>query len=285
MITRLAFIKQSAVLTAGLMVKPAALELKTNKIGLGLYTLRNELSKDVQDTLTKVKNLGYTDVETFGYNGKYWNLAPADFSKLLKSIGLVSTSGHYYPAESFLDAGWEDKWKKAMDDSASIGQTYIVVPYLGAPARTIENYKKFADSFSKAAAMAKKNKLTFAYHNHNFEFDDISGQNGFDILMKSDPAVKFEMDIYWVSFAGKDPISIMKAHPGRFPLWHVKDMDKTEKKSFTEVGNGVIDYKKIFDNAKVSGMKHFYVEQDQSASTPMQSIEKSINYLKKSILV
>ncbi len=285
MITRLSFLKQSALFSSALFVKPASLLLKTNKIGLGLYTLRNELSKDVTDTLTKVKKLGYTDVETFGFNGKFWGMTSSELSKLLKSLGLVSTSGHYFPAESFLEPNWKEKWKPAIEASVTLGQEYIVVPYMGATFRSIENYKKFAEAFNQAAVLCKKSNLTFAYHNHNFEFENQGGQNGFDILMKTDPIVKFEMDIYWVRFASQDPIAIMKAHPGRFPLWHVKDMDKTEKKSFTEVGNGVIDFKQIFDIAKMSGMKHFYVEQDQSPGSPFDSIAQSIAYLKKSVLI
>lgn len=284
MTTRLAFIRNSSLLTAGLMLKPSSVWLATKNVGLGLYTLRNELSKDVKATLSRVAQLGFKDVETFGYNGKYWNLSPVEFRALLKSLGLVSTSGHYFPAESFLESKWEDKWKAAIHDGATVGQSYIVVPYMGETFRTIENYKKFADLFNKAAQLCKQSRMNFVYHNHNFEFQDFNGESGFEILAKTDKLVNFEMDIYWVSFAGKDPVEIMKAHPGRFPLWHVKDMDNTSKKYFTEVGNGVIDFKKVFANASLAGMKHFYVEQDMSPGSPFDSIEKSIGYLKKNIV-
>ncbi|MEJ7768624.1 MAG: sugar phosphate isomerase/epimerase [Chitinophagaceae bacterium] len=284
MTTRLAFIKNSSLIAAGFMLEPSAFWLSTNKVGLGLYTLRNELSKDLNGTLSQVAKIGYKDVETFGYNGKYWGKSPAELASLLKSMGLISTSGHYFSAESFLENGWENKWKAAIQDAATLGQKYVVVPFLGESFRTIENYKKLAGFFNKAAQLCKQSKMNFVYHNHSFEFDNVKGESGFEILMKTDKAVSFEMDIYWVSFAGKDPVALMKAHPGRFPLWHVKDMDKTPKKYFTEVGNGVIDFKKIFAHAKLAGMKHFYVEQDMSPGSPFDSIQKSIGYLKKNIV-
>ena len=286
MLTRLAFIKNAAILSGGLFAKPSTFipEAEKQKIGLQLYTLRNELAKDPKGTLEKVAKIGYTDVETFGYNGKFWNLTPTDLAGTLKSLGLISSSGHYYPAETFLDKGWEDKLKGALDAAATLGQSFHVVPYLNQPFRKIENYKKFAEQFSKASDICAAHKITFAYHNHDFEFETVNGERGYDILLKSDKKVKFEMDLYWVSFAGQDPIALMKKNPGRFPLWHVKDMDKTPKKFFTEAGNGVIDFKKIFANAKLSGMKRFFVEQDQTPGSPFDSIATSISYLKKSVL-
>lgn len=286
MITRLAFLKQAAVLSGGLLTRPDLFSPAAEKqlIGLQLYTLRNELAKDAKGTLKKVADIGFTDLETFGFNGKFWGLTPAELATVLKANKLQSTSGHYYAAETFLDAGWEDKLKSALDAGAALGQNYHVVPYLNAPFRSNENYKKFADVFSKAADMAAKHKITFAYHNHDFEFKAVDGVKGYDLLLKADKKVKFEMDIYWVSFAGEDPIKLMKSNPGRFPLWHVKDMAKAAPRSFTEVGNGAIDFKTIFAQAKTSGMKRFFVEQDQTPGSPFDSISKSISYLKTSIL-
>jgi sugar phosphate isomerase/epimerase len=151
--------------------------------------------------------------------------------------------------------------------------------------KTIDDYKKHAATFNTAAEKCKKAGIQFAYHNHDFEFIDMNGQTGYEVLMKETDKslVKFEMDIYWVAKANHDPIELFKKHSNRFPLWHVKDMDKTEKRSFTEVGNGVIDYKKIFENAKKSGMQHFFVEQDISAD-PLASIQKSFEYIKTSLI-
>ncbi|MEJ7737080.1 MAG: sugar phosphate isomerase/epimerase [Chitinophagaceae bacterium] len=286
MTTRRDFIKLSTMLTTGLVVEPTSFLFKDQHVGLGLYTMRNELAKDVKGTLSRVAELGFTQVETFGYNGKFWNLSATEFLALLKSLKLTSPSGHYYPAGFFMANGWEDKWKAAADDAALVGQKYIVVPWMEESYRkSLDNYKKLAVHFSKAAEISKQKGLGFAYHNHDFEFESINGQTGFDILLKeTSPSVKFEMDVYWVRFAGKDPVELIKRNPGRFPLWHVKDMDKTSKKYFTEVGNGVIDFKKLFANAKTSGMKYFFVEQDNSPGSPFDSIKQSIGYLKKNIV-
>lgn len=288
MTTRRDFIKQSSLLSAALLVNRNDFFKTQKRIGVQLYTLRNDLSKNPRAVLEQVAALGYLDVETFGYNkGKWFGMTAVEFAGELKKNGLKSPSGHTFPGGIFLKDGWEEDWKKAVDDSKTLGQEYIVIPWLEEPHRkSLDNYKKIAEGLNKAAGMAKEVGLKFAYHNHDFEFATIDGQTGFDILMNgTDPKlVAMELDIYWAVRAGKDPVELFKAHPGRFPLWHIKDMDKTEKKFFTEVGNGVIDFKTIFANAKKAGMKHFYVEQDQCPGAPMDSIKQSIGYLKANIV-
>lgn len=288
MTTRRDFIKQSSLLSAAFLVNRNDFFKTQKRIGVQLYTLRNDLSKNPRAVLEQVAALGYLDVETFGYNkGKWFGMTATEFAGELKKNGLKSPSGHTFPGGIFLKDGWEEDWKKAVDDSKTLGQEYIVIPWLEEPHRkSLDNYKKIAEGLNKAAGMAKEVGLKFAYHNHDFEFATIDGQTGFDILMNgTDPKlVAMELDIYWAVRAGKDPVELFKAHPGRFPLWHIKDMDKTEKKFFTEVGNGVIDFKTIFANAKKAGMKHFYVEQDQCPGAPMDSIKQSIGYLKANIV-
>jgi sugar phosphate isomerase/epimerase len=282
------FIRQSSLLTAGLFINKEEWFKKQKKIGIQLYTLRSDMGKDAKGTLQKVAQLGYKEVETFGYNqGKWFGMTAAELKTVLKDNGLSSPSGHTFPGGMFLKDGWEDNWKKAVDDSKTLGQKYIVIPWLEEPNRKpIENYKKIADGLNKAAVISKAAGLQICYHNHDFEFFPTDGQTGFDILMKeTDPSlVKLELDIYWAVKAGKNPLDLFKTYPGRFPLWHVKDMDNTEKKFFTEVGNGTIDFKTIFTKAKESGMTHFFVEQDVCPGPPLESAGKSIAYLKKNIV-
>src|SRR6185503_15396581 len=134
--------------------------------------------------------------------------------------------------------------------------------------------------------IAKQSSLTLAYHNHDFEFETVNGTTGFDTLTNEtdQKLVCFELDIFWAVKANRDPLTLFQQHPKRFPLWHVKDMDKTEKKFFTEVGNGVIDFSAIFKKANQSGMKYFFVEQDECPGPPLESIEKSIKYLQQNIV-
>jgi sugar phosphate isomerase/epimerase len=147
----------------------------------------------------------------------------------------------------------------------------------------MDDYKKHAQLFNQAAEVCKKSGIQFGYHNHDFEFVTLEGQTPYDFLLKeTDPKlVQMELDLYWISFAGKDPVAYFKKHPGRFPLWHVKDMEKSGERSFTEVGNGSINFQRLFDAKKTAGLKHFFVEQDVSKRTPLESIEISIQNVKK----
>ncbi|AEW02488.1 hypothetical protein A4D02_00590 [Niastella koreensis] len=286
--TRRDFLRQSSLLTASLIISKEDWFFEPQKIGLQLYTLRNEMGKDAKGTLAKVAAQGYKTVETFGYgNGKWFGMNAAELRAELKSLGLTTPSGHTFPASVFLGSGWEEKWKPAVADAKAVGQEFIVVPWMEEQFRTdINNFKKLAAVLNKAAEICKQAGIKLAYHNHDFEFAPLAGTNGFDVLLKdTDPKlVFFEMDIYWVSKAGKDPLSFFSKYPGRFAMWHVKDMDNTPQKNFTEVGSGVIDFKKIFTHAKQSGMKYFFVEQDQCPGAPLDSTAKSIAYLKKNIV-
>jgi sugar phosphate isomerase/epimerase len=286
--TRRDFIRQSSLLTAGLFISNENWFAPPKKIGLQLYTLRNEMSKDAKGTLAKVAAQGYKTVETYGYgDGKWFGMNAAELRSTLSANGLSTPSGHTFPASIFLQSGWEEKWKPAVADAKAVGQEFIVIPWLEEEYRKeADNYKKIAAALNKAGALCKSGGMKLAYHNHDFEFDTVGGNTGFDIFLKeTDPKlVFFELDIYWVSKAGKDPLAFFAKHPGRFTMWHVKDMDNTPQKNFTEVGSGVINYKKIFNYAKQSGMKYFFVEQDECPGAPLDSTAKSITYLKKNII-
>jgi sugar phosphate isomerase/epimerase len=284
--SRRGFIKHSAILSAGLMMSPDALFKVSGKIGLQLYTLREQLGKDLSGTIAAVAQAGYQAVETFNYaNRKQAGLSMKEFDQLLKKNQLETPSGHY-SLRSFLFQDKDDELKEVIEDSKQLGQHYIVVPYLQATDRdSLDKYKKLAARLNRAGEMCQQAGMQIAYHNHDFEFLPLGGSTGMDVLLnETDKSlVKFEMDLYWVSFAGRDPISMIKKHPGRFALWHVKDMENTPEKRFTEVGNGVIDFKEIFECKKKSGMQHFFVEQDVS-SAPLESIKTSIAYLKKNLV-
>ena len=281
MTTRRTFIKRSGLLSLAAFASPSSF-LKVNpRIGLQFYTLRGDIAKDPKAVIEKVAAIGYKEVESFGYSaGKYFGMSPKDFAALLKANGLKHPSSHY------MLAGLSENWQKAVEDALTTGQKYMVVAYLlDTERKSIDDYKKIAAQFNVAAEACKKAGIQFCYHNHDFEFTDMGGQHGYDVLLKeTDPGlVKFELDLYWASFAGKDPVEIFRQHPGRFPLWHVKDMDNTPKKFFTEVGNGVIDFKAIFAHAGESGMKHYFVEQDICPGSPFESIKKSFQYINNNL--
>lgn len=282
------FIKQSSLFTAGLMIGPSDIFKVKKSVGVQLYTLRNDIAKDAKGTIQKVAALGYKEVETFGYrDGKFFGMSPSEFKSFLKSVDLKSPSGHYVPGGFFMAENWQEKWKPLVADAKTVGQKYVTIPYLEDTYRkSADQYKALAEKLNEAAKITKDAGLKLAYHNHDFEFKDLGGQSGFDILLKeTDPKlVDFELDLFWAVKAGHNPVDLFKASPGRYAMWHVKDMDNSEKKTFTEVGNGTIDFKTIFANEKVSGMKHYFVEQDVCPGPPVESISKSIDYIRKNLL-
>ncbi|WP_221393364.1 sugar phosphate isomerase/epimerase [Dyadobacter sp. NIV53] len=284
-ISRKSFIKASAFALATPMLSKLNLEMQSpSKIGLQLYTLRKELTTDLEGTLKKVSEIGYKEVETFGYSdGKFFGKTPKEFKALLKSFGLSAVSGHYGAGVEKADAKGtlSNDWERAVADAAEIGQKYVVCAYLTPNERkSIEDYKKYVDLFNKSGEVAKKAGLQFAYHNHDFEFEKLDGEIGYDYIAgKTDSKlVKLELDLYWIAKAGLDPVDLFKKYPGRFPLWHVKDMDKSDK-SFAAVGTGSVDFSKIFAARKLAGMTHFFVEQDMTKEPVFEAITTSYKNL------
>jgi sugar phosphate isomerase/epimerase len=288
MASRRDFLNTSALLSAGMMVAPQLFAYDKKYIGLQLYTVRNAMGKDVPGTLAKVAQIGYNSVEA-GYGaGKYYGQTPSDFAALLKQNGLIMPSCHYTLGEGQNNPGTIlTGWDKAVEDAASIGQKYMVCAWLAPSERgNLDHFKKLADYFNKAGETCKKAGIQFCYHNHDFEFIQQDGKYPYDVLLENTDKnnVKFETDLYWLTKAGQDPVALFEKHPGRFPLWHIKDMDNTPKKMFTEVGHGVIDFKKIFEHNKKAGLKYFFVEQDICPGDPFVSITQSIDYIKKNLV-
>jgi len=293
MITRRSFIQSASALTAGLLVAPSILNYKKSYIGLQLYTVRDAMQKDTAGTLAKIASLGYNSVEGATYTGsqKFYGLGAREFSVLLKQNGLIIPSSHYRLGEEnangVVKGTMLHEWDKAVDDAAEAGIKYMVCAYLSTSERGgLDHYKYIAEQLNKAAERCKKSGVQMCYHNHDFEFEKQDGQFPYDVLLDNTDKelVKMEMDIYWIFKAGQDPIALFDKHPKRFPLWHIKDMDNTPEKAFTEVGNGTIDFKKIFAHADKAGMKYFFVEQDKCPGSPFDSITQSIQYIKKNLV-
>jgi sugar phosphate isomerase/epimerase len=296
--SRRSFLKTSSLASAGLLAAPSfgsLLDYKKWDIGLQLYTVRDAMDKDPAGTLAKVAQIGYNMVEGTYAPGaeKFYGMDTGAFAALLKQNGLKMHSAHYRLGEDAPDGEIKMKgtllhdWDKAVEDAHALGLEYMVCAWLSPAERQgIDHYKKLAETFNKAAEKCKTAGIQFCHHNHDFEFQQENGKMFYDVILDNTDKdlVKMEMDLYWVTKAGQDPISIIKSHPGRFPLWHLKDMDKGPEHAFTEVGNGTIDFKKIFEHTREAGLKYFYVEQDKCPGSPFDSITKSINYVKKNLV-
>jgi sugar phosphate isomerase/epimerase len=280
----------TAGLFASLPVRTFAAMHEIEKVGVQLYTVRDDMKKDFAGTIAKVAGVGYKEVEFAGY----FDHKPADVRALLDKNGLAAPSCH---------VGYdivEKHWPETIDAAHTIGHTFIVCPWVDEKLRkSPDGWKQVAETFNKAGEASSKAGIQFGYHNHTFEFvpdTNLGGKLPYDFLLENtDPKlVKMEMDLCWISVTGQDPVAYFAKYPGRFPLVHVKDVKQIpkvapgkaneflntdfEKKEMTEAGYGVIDWKRIFSHADQAGIEHFFVEHDSPAE-PFASITASYKYL------
>ena len=242
--------------------------------GVQLYTVRSLMERDVAGTLAAVAETGYREVETAGLFG----MTPAAFRVSLDSAGLVSPAAHT-PIEALrqsLDA--------SLDSARTLGQEWVVVPWLAEGERTPDGYRRVAAELNRFGAAARERGLRVGYHNHDFEFEELpGGARGYDILLaETDPAlVDIELDLFWAVKAGQDPVALFERAPGRFPLCHVKDMaDRGGTEAQVPVVAGEIDFGRIFAHADEAGLRHYFVEEDNPAD-PLQSIRSSYAHLQQ----
>jgi sugar phosphate isomerase/epimerase len=255
--------------------------LRSGNLGVQLYTVRNTLTKDPGAVLKSIQDIGYGEVEAvYGSLEAVW---PA-----LQQTKLKPTSIHVDTA-IFMEGG--DKLDAAIANVKQRGFTYIVLPYIPPAQRGgAETFKKLADTLNKSGEKAKAAGLTLCYHNHAFEFEPLNGATGLDLLMHDTQKglVSLELDIFWASVAGHDPVSILKKYSGRVPLIHLKDKaagvpvqfnENVPHEAFKEVGAGTIDIPAVLAAASKAGVHHYFVEQDQTPGDPIESLRQSHKYL------
>lgn len=261
---------------------------RIEKIGVQLYTVRDDMKKDFDGTIAKVAAIGYKEVEFAGY----FDHTPQQVRAVLDRNGLVAPSMHTdYKSLA------ADRFPKVIADSLVVGHQYIVNPWIDDDIRKDpDGWKRAAEVFNKCGEACKKAGLQFAYHNHHFEFILVHGKLAYDILLEeTDPKlVQMEMDLCWMTVARQDPFKYFARYPGRFPLVHVKDVKTVPpvvtpgqpvdfEKVFPEmtaVGSGSIDWKNIFAHAGNAGIKHYFVENDYPGDA-FANIKASYGYLDK----
>ena len=259
------------------------------KMGLQLFTVHEPPAKDLQATIRQIATIGYEDCETYGYDPagfNYYGIKASAFKQLLADNNMITTSGHYDFTKYFSQP--DDQMMRYVDQciegAHALGQRYITWPWLDPAFRTPENFRKLAGKLNAIGERVNKAGIGFAYHNHDFEFTDHGGENGYAIIIKeTEPAlVKLQVDLYWVMHSSKQsPAELFRQQPGRFVMWHIKDMDKNTR-DYTELGNGSIDYTTILPEATRSGLQYYYIEQGGNfAKDPIQSITDSAVYFKK----
>jgi sugar phosphate isomerase/epimerase len=275
--SRREFIKLSGALAVGSFLLPkctSSTTSKLNNVGVQLYSVRAEMLADPIGTLKRLAQIGYKQIESArSEKGNYYGLKPKEIKKVLGDLGMTLRSGHVHIDEA---------WQQSIDAAAEAGQEYLICSTMPSEGQTVENYARVADTFSKAGEDCKKSNIIFGYHNHDYEFEKENGQVLYDVLLqKTDPSlVKMELDLGWVFVTGNDPLAYFEKYPGRFPLWHLKDMDKAKKQS-TEFGKGQLNIKGMLENAKKSGMKYFFVEQEEYTNNAFESLQQDYDYLMK----
>ena len=268
------FIKQAGLFTAGIAVLPSfGFTASEQKFGVQLYSFRDEMAKDALGTLKQIAAIGIKEIESArSAKGHYYGLSPQDMKKACEDLGMSLKSGH---------VALDDNFQQTMEEAVASGQPYLICSSMPSRGQTLDNYKKVAEAFNKAGEDCKKLGLKFGYHNHEYEFESDNGEVLYDVLMDHTDAelVHMELDLGWVIVAGKSPLDYFKKYPGRFPLWHLKDMDMAKKES-TEFGKGALDIKTMMQNQEASGVKHIFIEQEEYASTPLESMKHNMEFLK-----
>jgi sugar phosphate isomerase/epimerase len=255
-----------------------------DRLGLQVYTVRDQLAKDFEGTLAKVAQAGYKEVELFGSLG---DRSAKEVRAILDRVGLEASSTHIAVAPG-------EDLDRQLDDYATIGHRYTAVrigparsgpgsapsgPRPAAPPNTVDRWKRQAEALNQVGLAGKKRGIRALLHNHVIEFEPIGGAGiGYDILLsETDPdLVAMELDIGWASIAGQNALAMFKRHPGRYRLWHVKDtrglaavvakpiQERQGAADFVPIGSGDIDYKTVFAAASTAGLEHFFVEQDNA---------------------
>ena len=258
------------------------------KTGIQLYTLRDVIFKDARGVLKQLADLGYQELETFGYNdGMLFGMKAKEFGDYVKSLGMTVPSGHYAFGKSERSKAMKgtilNDWERAVADAKEVGQEYMALAYLADDERkTLDDYKFVCEKVNQSAEVCKKYGVRMNYHNHAFEFDKFGDVVPYDMMLTQLDAklVGMEMDMYWTTYAEKNPVDYFKKYPGRFEQWHLKDMDKTDRKKNADLGTGSIDFKQLLTHAKLAGLKHTYLEHDTFPKSSWESVKADIVYAK-----
>ena len=281
MTNRRDFIKKSSMITAGSLIAPSfsySSSIETAgkmDAGLQVYSVRNQLNEDFEGTMKKVAQVGYKLIEGYGLNldGKYLGKVAADhYKKVVTDLGmnLIATHCAYFNHE---DA------PKMIDAARISGVDYLIIPSIpGRLRKDISGYQSVAENFNKIGEQCMAADLKFGYHNHAFEFDIIDNQVPQEILMNETDAeyVAFETDIFWCFKGGYDAVKLIEKYPGRVELFHVKDA--TAEKHEATVGEGVIDFKSIFEAGKANGLQYYFIE-DERTDDPFGNIKADHDYI------
>jgi sugar phosphate isomerase/epimerase len=282
MLNRRKFLMGTGAAALGALVLPKAASAFLSSagehpLGLQLFTLFNVIDADVKGNLKKVADIGFKEIESaFSKQPGYYGMKPKEFAALCSDLGLSWKSHHVLGAPFKLPPGTKlpkgmtlpahmlnlkDDMQALVDQVAEGGIPYLVCANI--PTGTLDEIKEAGEILNKTGEACKKVNIQLCYHNHDMEFKTVEGKVPYHLMLAECDAnlVKMELDLAWATKAGVDPVELFKAHPGRFPLLHVKDIS-SDFKTLEPVGEGVVKFKHIFEHVKEAGAKHYFVEHD-----------------------
>ena len=246
---------------------------RLDRIGIQLYTVRRDLANDFEGTLARIAEIGYRELEFAGYHGK----SPADVRAIITRLGLTAPSSHV-PIDAF-----RRNIDGVIGEAKTVGHEYLVVPWLDpAERRSMDDYRRLADDLNRFGEKVRAAGMQLGYHNHDFELKAMGGSVPLDTLFDRTDRnlVVFELDLYWVTYGGADPLTYISRYPGRVHLVHVKDSAGAPEHRMVDVGQGTIDFGRIFARREQAGIRHAFVEHDDP-SNPQQTLRVSYQYLEQ----
>jgi sugar phosphate isomerase/epimerase len=284
-------------LLTGLAIAPAISAATRRPLGFQLYTVRKLIPDHARETLQRLAAIGYREAEVLQDSNSV--VLP-----LCKQLGIQAVSGHFAtPLVTGNFDAWKGAfpqgqpagltWQKAADEAAQAGMKFMVIAYLMPAERgPLDQFRRYADQFNQAGEATRKGGMQFCYHHHAFEFGPKEGSRPIDVFLERlDPnLVKFEMDVFWVSVAGQHPVALLKQWKRRVVLMHLKDKapglkthfsEDLSPNAFREVGLGTLDFAKIVEAAREAGVQHYFVEQDQVAEDPVESLHYSFRAMER----
>jgi sugar phosphate isomerase/epimerase len=274
--TRRDFIRTSSVLAAGTILLPSFTMADSKmKPGLQVYSVRNQLKEDFEGTMEQVAKVGYKHIEGYGLgtDGKFLDkISPAHYKKVIADLGMELKATHC----SYTS---HDKAQKMIDAARETGMEYMIVPHTPDNVReTADGWKEVAENYNKMGEMCNKVGLKFGYHNHAFEFETLDDIIPQELLIENTEAnlVHFEADLFWVTIGGYDPLDLLKKYPGRIQLFHVKDA--TADLEGSTVGEGIINFKKLFKAGKSDAVEYYFIE-DEREDDPFKNIKADYDYM------
>jgi sugar phosphate isomerase/epimerase len=272
------FIRTSSMLAAGSILLPSfTLAESKMKPGLQVYSMRNQLKDDFEGTMEYIAKVGYKHIEGYGLgtDGKFLGkISASHYKKVIADLGMELKATHC----SYTSA---DKAGKMVDAAKETGMEYMIVPHTPNNVRkTADGWKEVAENYNKIGELCKEVGIKFGYHNHDFEFEELDGIIPQELLIESTDAslVHFEIDLFWATKGGYDPLKLLKKYPGRIPLFHVKDA--TPELEGCTIGEGIIDFKALFTAGRADAVEYYFIE-DERTDDPHKNIKADYAYMSK----